>query len=378
MRPIRVFRAVMALEAVVAFQQCVRVVRRRRVRSSAATSPRDFDSGPAWLSASGGEEEGKGPPTEEAGGRRAVSQTTQPSWLESTEGPPCEDCGCGREERRVEDGARALSLLDSGPSWLAPAGKRKAASPKRPRATFDSQPAWIEESGLKTSRRLQSAYNTASLVWLGALADAARHDPLGAASFGVASVAARLLSLAASAGRKRSNSYLRLDGCLALFGLGHAALAWQTKPATALAHTVASGAFIAGAAAAGSSVFAQAASVVSRLARPSKSAMANAYFAFLVAPAALCLISTPPATALTSWLFAGVAVVLKDAAARHRLQASTFRRLNLALGFALLAVIAHVAHHLPRQAPFLVSVASASLILTLGNGLRALATAKRL
>lgn len=285
---------------------------------------------------------------------------------------------------RMPDASRTLKLLDSGPEWLSgttgPRPSAKAVGGKdemAPTETFGSKPAWIGAVG---SPRLAMAYNGAAFIWLGAFADAAKAASfLSMASFLLAATAARLLASAATMGRLSSGTYRRLNGCLAVLGLGQAALFAQAKPATAVAHVVAASSAIAGCATSGSNFLREAKDVFFIATLPSvKSTAANAYLALLLMPALFAVISAPPAIALGAWTFLGVGAVLKDAAARFRLEATTFRRLNVVVGLSLFLVVHHISTYAPRLAPFLVTVASGSIILTLSNALRAIYSARRI
>lgn len=326
-----------------------------------------FDSSPPWLNLRGSPASSS---KSRASEKTAASYQTKPSWLTEE--------ADRHWARSKDDGSRTLALLDSRPHWLSSNNvpSKQPSAAKRPQATFDSQPLWIE-GGAKQAR-LANAYDAAALIWLGALVDGTRSSPMVAASFGAASAAARILSIAASSGRLSSATYTRLSGCLAVFGLGQAALAASAKPATAVAHVVAASAAAAGCAASGTFFLREAASVLAGLLPSIKSAAANAYLALVLVPSLCVVISAPPATALGAWLFAGIGVSLKDAAARNRLNASTFRRLNIVLGLAVLVAVKHIPAALPRQAPFLVAVSSAAACLTLGNGLGAVWSAKRI
>lgn len=365
------------LHGVVAFQHWASMPQKKGVVLNVATQ---YDSSPPWLSGQNLQRK----TAANSAGREGISYQTHPSWITSVNDRPSGDhrqnFECATPTQIERDASLSLSLLDSRPQWLSEHSNRayaKQSSQKRRQGNFDSQPSWIAAAG-SNNPRIANAYNAACLIWVGALVDSWRINTMTAASFALASVTANLLSSAASAGRLSSATYRRLNGCLAIFGIGQALLFLQSKPATSFAHAVAGGAAVAGCAACGSSFLREAAGVCFHALPSVKSPMANAYFALVVAPAICALISTPPATALAAWLFVGVGVTLKDGATRNRLDASTFRRLNLVLGLALIALIRHVAVEYPRQAPFLVTIAAGSVLLSLGNGLRAILSAKRL
>lgn len=365
------------LHGVVAFRQWANMPQKKHVVLNVATQ---YDSSPPWLSVQNMQRK----TAANSAGHQGVSYQTQPSWITSVNDRPSgdhsQDFECVTPTQVERDSSLSLSLLDSRPQWLSEHSSRgfaKQSSQKRRQGNFDSQPSWIAAAA-SNNPRLANAYNAACLIWVGALLDSWQTNTMTAASFALASVSAKLLSSAASAGRLSSATYRRLNGCLAVFGIGQALLFLQSKPATSFAHAVASGAAVTGCAAFGSTFLREAASVCVHAVPSVKSPMANAYFALIVVPAVCALISTPPATALTAWLFVGIGVTLKDGATRNRLDASTFRRLNLVVGLALIALIRHAAIEMPRQAPFLITIAAGSVLLSLGNGLRAILSAKRI
>lgn len=364
------FWAVVGLVSKGAFSFQVPHQRCGEVRLSAS-----FESAPSWLSGSGA----KSAPSTKKKSSPPTTQTSQPVWLKSShEAPPAAE--------RMPDASRTLKLLDSGPQWLS--GDRRT-KPKRhssgaakdasvaPVDAFGSNPTWIGAVG---APRLAMAYNGAAIIWLGAFADAAKASGyLSMASFLLAATAARLLASAAMMGRLSSGTYRRLNGCLAILGIGEAALFSQIKPASAVAHAVAASSAIVGCSAAGTNFLREAKDIFFISTLPSvKSLTANAYLAVLLMPALLAVISAPPAIALGAWTFLGVGAVLKDAAARFRLEATTFRRLNIVVGLSLFLVVHHISTYAPRLAPFLVTLASGSIILTLSNALRAIYVTKRI
>lgn len=276
-------------------------------------------------------------------------QATQPSWLQS-----------GQQASPVPPPQIRSTDTDS----LATLGGSK----------FLSQPAWLSTTAAPKASVMARFYNTASLVWVGAVLDAVRaRDPLTAAGFVVASVSARLLAIASTAGRLANPTYQRLTSVFAVFGLAQAAVASVVSPPRAVAHVVASSTFLAGS----KSVLADLKETTMLAFVPSLgSFVANLYWLLLVLPALVATLAAPPSASLTALAFLGPGLVLKDAASRGRLNASTFRRLNLAVGIALLPVVRQIALTSPEKAPFLVPIASCAIALALVSGVKSVIAEK--